>query len=119
LTQRNANGKIRLPSVSNKLLKEGRMDRDTIKDALINLLAEIQSDSGYPSVEVTGRTCPLEDLEGFDSLIWPISIRLLVKVIGVEIPRKTNIYVSKGKKLMVDEIVEVVHQVVTVQGRKT
>jgi hypothetical protein len=99
-------------------MEEGRMDRDTIKEALINLLAGIQSDSGYPPVEITGRTCPLEDLEGFDSLIWPISIRLLVKVIGVEIPRKKNIYISKGKKLMIDEIVEVVHETVTVQGGK-
>ena len=95
------------------------MDCDTIKDALINVLVEIQSDSGYPPVEITGATCPAENLEGFDSLIWPISIRLLVKVIGVEIPRKKNIYVSNGKKLVVDEIVQVVHQIVTAQGRKT
>lgn len=95
------------------------MDRDTLKNAFVNVLAGIQSDSGYPPVEITGRTCPLEDLEGFDSLIWPISIRLLVKAIGVEIPRKKNIYVSKGTKLMVDEIVEVVHQTVIAQGRKT
>jgi len=92
------------------------MDRDTIKQALINVLAGIQSDSGYSSVEITGGTCPLENLEGFDSLIWPISIRLLVRVIGVEIPLRKNIYISNGKKLMVDQIVEVVHQIATARG---
>lgn len=95
------------------------MDRDSIKSALINVLIGIQADSGYPSIDITGATCPIEDLEGFDSLIWPISIRLLVKALGVEIPRKKNIYMSHGKKLVVDEIVEVVYQIATKQRRNT
>jgi hypothetical protein len=64
------------------------MERQFIKETLIGVLAAIQEDSGYPSVPITGATCPLDDLDGFDSLIWPISIRRLVKALGVEIPRK-------------------------------
>lgn len=92
------------------------MDRQIIKEKLIEVLAGIQNDSGYPPLPITGATCPLDDLEGFDSLIWPISIRRLVKALGAEIPRRKNIFISNGRRLTVDEIVEVVHQIVNKRG---
>jgi hypothetical protein len=96
--------------------QEGTMDPQVIKAKFTDLLARIQEDSGFPPVPITGTTCPLDDLEGFDSLIWPIATRLLVKELGMEISRKKNIFVTKGKRLTVDEIVDVVHQIAANPG---
>ncbi len=94
------------------------MDRQFIRDKLIEVLAGIQDDSGFAPFAINVATCPLDDLEGFDSQIWPISIRLLAKAIGCEIPRRTNIYLSRdGKtKLTVQESVDIVLNTVTQKG---
>lgn len=78
---------------------------DTVTQKLIEVLRGIQSDSGFEDGVVTGSTCPLRDLEGFDSLVWPYSIGELADELGEEIPNDVNIFVSKDgrRKLTVEE----------------
>jgi hypothetical protein len=71
------------------------MTPEVVKENLINVLKSIQSDSGYDSDSITDSTCPLQDLQGFDSKVWPYSIGELATKIGMNIPNNANIYVSK------------------------
>jgi len=82
------------------------MDQAYVKDKLIEVLEAIQCDSGYVLVAMVGSTCPLTDLEGFDSKIWPVAISQLAKSIGVSIPNRKNIFVSTNgrQRLTIDQI---------------
>jgi hypothetical protein len=92
------------------------MDTGSVRDALIGILSTIQSDSGYTPVPITGDTCPLNDLEGFDSKIWPVAITLLQSSIGITIPDNQNIFISANgrQRLTVDGIVGEVCKLVAI-----
>ncbi len=83
------------------------MDPTFVRAKLIEVLAAIQRDSGYSPVEINGSTCPLDDLEGFDSKIWPVAIAQLAKEAGIAIPDRKNIFVSPDgrRRLTIDQIV--------------
>lgn len=82
------------------------MDINDVRQSLINVLRVIQEDGGYPDVEITERTCPVLDLEGFDSKLWPVSISMLSDELEIEIPLDMNIYFSPDgkRRLTVGEI---------------
>jgi hypothetical protein len=84
------------------------MNVEQVEAKLIEVLCSIQSDSGYPA-EIGSATCPIE-LEGFDSLIWPVSIGILASELGIDIPGGINIYLSEkeNKPLTVRESAQVV-----------
>lgn len=86
------------------------MNRELVKAKLIAVLQSIQSDSGYSEKQISGATCPLCDLEGFDSLICPVAIGMLSAELGVEIPNNKNIFLSEDGKLplTLDESVGIV-----------
>jgi len=44
------------------------MDKQQIQQVLIEVLTEIQTNSGQPAIEIDEDTCPISDLPGFDSL---------------------------------------------------
>ena len=71
------------------------MDDATVTEKLIEVLREIQSNSGHETDGFAPETRPLVDLEGFDSLLWPVAISMLATTLGVEIPNNKNIYVSE------------------------
>lgn len=82
------------------------MDINDVRQRLIDVLRLIQEDGGYPDVEITDRTCPVLDLEGFDSKLWPVSIAMLSDELEIEIPLDVNIYFSPDgkRRLTVAEI---------------
>ncbi|MFB8788909.1 MAG: hypothetical protein U7123_08685 [Potamolinea sp.] len=86
------------------------MNPEDVKVKLIEVFQEIQSDSGYEATPITGKTCPMTDLEGFDSLLCIEAIGMLADKLGVEIPNGNNIFLSKDGKqwLTIDESVDVV-----------
>lgn len=90
------------------------MSPEDVKVKLIEVFQEIQSDSGYEATSITGKTCPMTDLEGFDSLLCIEAIGMLADKLGVEIPNDNNIFFSKdGKRwLTIDESVAVVCEIV-------
>ena len=83
-----------------------------IKHKLIDVIQNIQSISGHGSIPLNGSICPTNDLEGFDSLIWPVATGMLAGSLGVDIPLDKNIFLAKdGKRhLTIDEIVTVVRE---------
>ncbi len=93
------------------------MNPEDVKVSLINVLQEIQNDSGYGVPSISGTTCPTTDLEGFESPLWPDAIGMLADQLGVDIPHSVNIFVSKeGKRpLTINETVDLVCKV-AVQG---
>jgi hypothetical protein len=85
------------------------MDMDTVvvKTKLIDVLTMIQRDSGFSAVPITGATCPLDDLEGFDTKIVPTAIDFLAAALGIDIPLGRNIFVSfdGSRRLTIDQVV--------------
>jgi acyl carrier protein len=90
------------------------MSPEDVEVKLIEVFQEIQSDSGYQATQITGTTCPMNDLEGFDSLLCIEAIGMLADRLDVEIPNNNNIFLSKdGKRwLTIEESVAVVCEIV-------
>lgn len=84
------------------------MDPATVKTRLIEVLQSIQTDSGYPPVPIDGATCPLSDLEGFDSKMVPVAIAELSDATGISIPNEKNVFAAKNgrERFTVDQIVQ-------------
>src|SRR4051812_1287790 len=85
------------------------MTSDAVKTALIGVLRKIQKDGGYGDADIiVGATVPLDDLDGFDSKLAPVTTKRLARVLGIEIPKGRNIFReggrSGGRKLSIDEI---------------
>lgn len=93
------------------------MDETNVTEKLIEVLQEIQRNSGYECVGIVAETCPLVDLEGFDSQLWPVAIGMLEKNLGVKIPKNKNIYVSEDgtQRLTIKESAAVVCEVATAE----
>lgn len=81
------------------------MDPTTVRNRLIAVLEKVQTDSGQPSTPITGSTCPLTDLPGFDSKILPVAVVLLGEAIGTAIPTTKNIFAKvNGADPTVDQM---------------
>jgi hypothetical protein len=74
------------------------MNPKDVEVKLVEVLQEIQSDSGYDGSGIMGTTCPLKDLKGFDSMLWPVAIGMLATALEVKIPNNKNIFLSKDDK---------------------
>ncbi len=71
------------------------MNQNEVEVKLIEVLHDIQSDSGYDRSQIAGTTCPLRDLEGFDSMLWPVAISILATMLNINIPNEKNIFLSE------------------------
>lgn len=68
------------------------MDAATVKEKLTKVLDHIQRTTKGVAPKITGATRPLEDLEGFDSKVWPVAISMLSAELGVQLPNDQNIF---------------------------
>lgn len=84
----------------------------TIADKLIEIHRSYQAAGGYEDGEaISEQTCPLADLQGFDSQFIPEIVRRLARELGhplTEGARVKNIYVSadRRRKLTIKQIAE-------------
>jgi hypothetical protein len=94
------------------------MDPTLIRQKLIETLVRIQVDSGLHCPPIVGGTQPIEELEKFDSKMWPVATGMLSTAIGVEIPVTMNIFRIKGTKtaMTIDETVALVCKLATPQA---
>src|SRR5262245_4452778 len=99
------NGKDFLP-----LVRESRMTKEEARKALVKVLETIQTNSGLACPNLTGSIKPVEDLEGFDSKVWPVAIGMLSAELDLEIADDLNIFASKDGKqaYSIDQAVELV-----------
>jgi hypothetical protein len=92
------------------------MDRKRVKEILINVLRKMQDAAGCPPIEFTDKTRPLDDLEEFDSKVWPVSITELGKELGIDIPKRARLYEdAEGRPLTISEIVDRLLEVLKLQ----
>jgi hypothetical protein len=91
------------------------MNPEDLETKLIEVLQQIQSDSGYEGTPIGGTTCPTSDLEGFDSLLWAVAICMLEERLGTDrkIPETTNIFFDKDcRPLSIAESARLVYEIV-------
>ncbi|MCC5899616.1 MAG: acyl carrier protein [Phormidium sp. BM_Day4_Bin.17] len=92
------------------------MNPEDIKDQFLEVLTEIQTDSGYGGTSISGETRPMTDLEGFDSLLCVEAINMLADKLNVEIPSSQvhKIVLSEDGKqhLTIDESVGIIFKIV-------
>jgi len=87
------------------------MDRNEILRRLIETVAEVQELSGCAALEVNATTCPINDLDGFDSLRAVETTVLLAAKLNCEFKTgkgDVNVFISKDgrRALRVEEAVD-------------
>jgi hypothetical protein len=86
------------------------MNRNEILQRLIETLGEVQELSGCTPVEINAKTCPIYDLDGFDSLRGVETTVLLSLKLKCEFKAEkgdVNLFVSKDgqRALRIEETV--------------
>jgi hypothetical protein len=91
---------------------------EDVKLELIEVIQEIQRDSGFRESPLVGTTCPAIDVEGFESPLWLDAIGMLAERLGVQIPNGNNIFLSEDGKRQhtIDEAAAVVCEIVQKGG---
>ena len=81
------------------------MTSDTIREKLVSVLQTIQANSGFPCPPLAGTLKPIDELEGFDSKVWPVAIGMLSAELNIDIPDDVNIFASRNGEapLSIDE----------------
>jgi hypothetical protein len=64
----------------------------TIREALVKVLTQIMASLGRPVPTFTDDLKPIEDLEDFNSELWPAAKGMLQKELSILIPPGTNIF---------------------------
>jgi acyl carrier protein len=77
-----------------------------IQNTVVQAIGKIQSSSGRKLPKVTGATCPLTDIPGFDSLNAVEVSSILSSKLGREVPGDLMFPQGSGKPPTVDEIAE-------------
>ena len=75
------------------------MDTNKLKENLMTVLYQIQTDSGLDCPPLSGTTKPIETIPEFDSKIWPIATTILADKTCCHIPNDVNIFVNDKTKL--------------------
>ena len=96
------------------------MDANLLREKLIAVLIQIQTDSGLECPPLTGETKPVKDIPKFDSKISLVAISNLANEIGVHIGNDVNIFFDKKTKShrTIDEIVAFVCELLENQTEK-
>lgn len=96
------------------------MDPTTVERELTAVLRQVQADSGLECPPLSGATKPVEELPGFDSIVWPVAITMLATEIGMTIPNDVNIFVDETTKLPrpIDEAAAVVCKLLVSQDEQ-
>lgn len=84
------------------------MTREEVKRNLVNVLTTIQTNSGLPCPPLHGSIKPAEQLEKFNSKVWPAAIGMLSAELDYEIDDDINIFASKDGTVVytIDEIAD-------------
>ena len=79
-----------------------------IRAALVKVLTTIQTSSGKALPDLTDSLKPLNDLEDFNSEVWPIASGMLQVELNIQIPGKVNVFQdpATSKALTIAQIVQ-------------
>lgn len=86
------------------------MKHNEVKQKLVNVLTTIQVNSGLPCPPMEGLLRPAEQLEKFNSKVWPAAIGMLSASLNFEIEDDINIFASEDGTVAysIDQIAELV-----------
>ncbi|MBY0561000.1 hypothetical protein [Hyphomicrobium sp.] len=84
------------------------MTREEVKQKLVNVLTTIQTNSGLPCPPLDGSVKPAEQLEKFNSKVWPAAIGMLSAELNYDIDDDINIFASKDGTVAytIDEVAD-------------
>lgn len=84
------------------------MDRQQIVAKVVQTLTQIQEVSGRSSAGIGVSTCPVRDVEGFDSLSGVEATVMLSESLGIALPDDYNPFISDDgeRALSIGEIAE-------------
>ena len=86
------------------------MTHDEVKQKLVTVLTTIQTNSGLPCPKLDGSIRPAEQLEKFNSKVWPAAIGMLSAELNFEIDDDINIFASKDGTVAytIDQVTDLV-----------
>jgi hypothetical protein len=86
------------------------MTHDEVKQKLVVVLMKIQTNSGLPCPKLDGSVKPVEQLEKFNSKVWPAATGMLSAELKFEIDDDINIFCSKDGTVpyTIDEVTDLV-----------
>jgi hypothetical protein len=83
------------------------LEKSAVKAAVVAVLNQVQATCGRECPHITGRTKPIGDIEGFDSLLAVEATVILEQALGCPLADGTPFLSADGTKaLRVDEIVD-------------
>lgn len=94
------------------------MDAGYVKNALIEVLHQIQSTVDDECPQITGSTKPVEDLPKFDSKMWPVAAAMVGKKLNITIANDTNLFCQPKTciALTLDETVAIIIEIANAQA---
>ncbi|NRG16902.1 hypothetical protein HPQ64_04270 [Rhizobiales bacterium] len=92
-----------------------------IKDALSEVITEIQTNSGLNCPILENSIVPANDIPSFDSKVWLVATTMLASKIETEIPDDENIFIGKesNKPMSLEEICEFVAKIIELKKAKS
>ena len=94
------------------------MEKQEIITKVVQTVAQVQEASGRSSASIGASTCPVRDVEGFDSLCGVEATVMLSESLRVDLPEDYNPFVSEdGKRaLSVGEIADTLSTYIGVEA---
>lgn len=68
------------------------MDKNSVREALVATLKEVQALMGQQCPELKGSTVPINDLPKFDSKVWPVALGLVGLKLKADVPVDVNVF---------------------------
>ena len=93
------------------------MDREVVSQMVIEAVRQVQTASGRSVGSISLTTCPISDLEGFDSLSGVEATVMLCESLGHDLPDDYNPFLSKDgrRALSVSEITNNLCEIIRVR----
>ena len=82
------------------------MEKNDIRNVVVEIVAEIQRQSGRPCADIDDNIRPIGDLDGFDSLNAEEATAMLSERLGVEIDENPFVTGDSPRALRIHEVVD-------------
>lgn len=94
------------------------MDRKEVLGRVIEAISRVQSLSGRAVGDLGPQTCPVEDIEGFDSLSGVEATLFLSELLKTDLPNDRNPFLSVdgNRALSVNETTDYLCNIVTLEN---
>jgi hypothetical protein len=90
---------------------------EEIQKKLMETICAVQRETGEPEPILTGKSCPMKELKGFDSPLGVVVTGLVAIGLGIDIPLDLNVFVDDNKRILtIEESATLICSVVKKQG---